>query len=286
MQERQDPAALWQRLAHEMAALPAIAAPKRHVLTALRAGALATSGRGLDLAGAAEAAGLPVSVVALGFALRGHPGALDHGLEHALGVTVAYLLSPGAPTRAAGEELVGNTPGTGGRELGHLASTLLGRLAGLPTRRALPVDALAPALCADVAALVHEYPSLRPRPGGQAARRYLAALLAILDAAGLAWLDERGGLAIDAEALGAALRWIADGAPEPGAAGSARATLARDGNTLVIRASDEVPLERLVTAARLSTPRARVGVLELRLEPALLASGADAVSAAVRQALE
>jgi hypothetical protein len=68
---------------------------------ALRAGAL-------QLAGTAADTGLSMASVTLGFALHGQAHGLDHGARHARRVTVAYLLSPGAPTRSMGERLFGD----------------------------------------------------------------------------------------------------------------------------------------------------------------------------------
>lgn len=261
-------------IAATMESLPEAESPHRNTLARLRAGALATAGRGLEIVSAAEATGLSVPVVALGLALRGHDGSLDAGLQHAVRVSIAYLVSPAAPTRAVAEQMLGLAPGDGGPEIGTLAARLLRLIAFLPPRRALLVNDLAEVIRDEVGT----------NPSQELARRYLGVLFTIFEAAGVGWLKEDAGLFVDGEQIVDAIEWLDANAPLPPPIAAGTARLERDGDSMVVRAGDDVPIELLVPLARLVWPRERDGFVELSVAPRDLAAHGPELRSAIERA--
>lgn len=271
------------RAASPSASRPEIAAAPS---TRLRAAALALHASDLDAVRAAERAGLDPHVIALALALRGGD-ALDQGPAAIVHRGLRFLLSPGAPSRAAGESLLGSAAGQSGPEIAHLAWVTLVQLASLPAMRPCPLASLIELVVADAEALALEFPQLSPRATPELAQRYVLVQIASLHALGLAWPVEREGVAVESETLRAALQQVADAAVPAPSSELARPTVQRDGDALVVEAEDRVPLARLEPLARHVLPIAVGGWLRFRLTPSLLAPAQRAkVIAAVERAVE
>jgi hypothetical protein len=248
--------------------------PSAATQTRLRAGALAAIAGDYDLIGAARSSGLPLHVVALGFALHGESvggvPALDHSLAASVSAGLRYGLSPAAPTRAVGESLLGRPVGQGGPEVGHLAWTVLVQVAAVPSGAAVAVEDLVELVLTDAGALELEHPTSRPAPTAALARRYLTILLGSLDALGLARVVSSQRVVLNGPGLQDILQDIADDRPMGAAKPATAASLRREGEELVLHADDRVPLASLLPLARHVLPRVLDDGLAFRLLPAML----------------
>lgn len=234
----------------------------------LRAGALHAIHAGNDLFAAASTGPVGPVEVALGVALHGDEherGRLDGGTSSVRHHALRYLISPGAPTRAAAEALFGHQPLGGGPAVGALAWHVLVQLAALPARRPVPLRILAELVAVDAAALGGDIASATL----PSACAYLDALLPCLQVLGFAFRRDCE-LVSESLLLAEALQRIADGgAPVPEAPRPAQ--LERNGRDLLVICCDRVPLRSLETLAVLTPVEVIDAGLQFRLGPETVA---------------
>ena len=264
-----------EKLKVQMAVLPVQQPVLVSVATQLRAGALAACSCHYDLNEAAKKFGLPIHLVALGFALDNDEvdgNALDGGDDKAIDQGLRYLLSPASPTRAAGEALLCSETASGGHEVGLLAWVVLVQIAALPPNRAVPLEDLMTIIASDAEALGLEHAKLVPTNLGEVAHRYLGSLLVTLQTMGLAWPAIGQGIAFDSTRLQQALQIIADDKEVSDQGAAAKAGLHREGSDIVVSATDKVPLDRLRSLSLFVSPVVRNSQLVFRLTPAHLST--------------